>query len=318
MTIALSIKDLHKTYANGFTALKGIDLQVEQGDFFALLGPNGAGKSTTIGIICSLVKKTAGQVHIFDYNIDKQSALAKKMLGVVPQEFNFSQFEKVFDIVVNQAGYYGIPRHDAKKAAEKYLVQLGLWDKRGNQSRSLSGGMKRRLMIARALVHEPKLLILDEPTAGVDIELRRTMWEFLKEINDRGTTIILTTHYLEEAESLCRNVAIIDKGQLVENTSIKSLLKQLNQETFIFDTRAEVASGLALNGYDLQITDSHSFELEVEKEQSLNDVFQQLSAQGIDVISMRNKANRLEELFVKLVEASKADASKTTAAEATA
>lgn len=318
MTIALSIKDLHKTYANGFTALKGIDLQVEQGDFFALLGPNGAGKSTTIGIICSLVKKTAGQVNIFDYNIDKQSALAKKMLGVVPQEFNFSQFEKVFDIVVNQAGYYGIPRHDAKKAAEKYLVQLGLWDKRGNQSRSLSGGMKRRLMIARALVHEPKLLILDEPTAGVDIELRRTMWEFLKEINDRGTTIILTTHYLEEAESLCRNVAIIDKGQLVENTSIKSLLKQLNQETFIFDTRAEVASGLALNGYDLQITDSHSFELEVEKEQSLNDVFQQLSAQGIDVISMRNKANRLEELFVKLVEASKADASKTTAAEATA
>lgn len=306
MTSALEISQLHKTYDNGFEALKGISLQVPQGDFFALLGPNGAGKSTTIGIMCSLVKKTSGGVRIFDYDIDQQPAMAKKMLGVVPQEFNFSQFEKVFDIVVNQAGYYGMPRHDAKKAAEKYLVKLGLWDKRDTASRNLSGGMKRRLMIARALVHEPRLLILDEPTAGVDIELRRTMWSFLQEINEAGTTIILTTHYLEEAESLCRNVAIIDQGNLVENTSIKSLLQQLNRETFVFDTRDDLASDFGLSNYQVKRVDNHSFELDIDKEHSLNAVFKQLSELGIEVTSMRNKANRLEELFVHLVEASKA------------
>ncbi|BFM08126.1 ABC transporter ATP-binding protein [Halioxenophilus aromaticivorans] len=306
MTSALKIEGLRKTYGNGFEALKGISLDVAEGDFFALLGPNGAGKSTTIGIICSLVKKTAGRVGIFDYNIDQQPALAKKMLGVVPQEFNFSQFEKVFDIVVNQAGYYGMPRHDAKKAAEKYLVKLGLWDKKDTASRNLSGGMKRRLMIARALVHEPKLLILDEPTAGVDIELRRTMWSFLQEINEAGTTIILTTHYLEEAESLCRNVAIIDQGNLVENTSIKSLLQQLNRETFVFDTRDDLAGDFTLPNYDITRVDNHSFELDIDKEHSLNGVFSQLTSQGIEVTSMRNKANRLEELFVHLVESSKA------------
>lgn len=306
MTSALTINNLHKTYDNGFRALNGIDLNVEQGDFFALLGPNGAGKSTTIGIICSLIKKTSGEVKIFDYAIDQQPALAKKMLGVVPQEFNFSQFEKVFDIVVNQAGYYGLPRHDAKKSAEKYLVQLGLWDKRNTASRNLSGGMKRRLMIARALVHEPKLLILDEPTAGVDIELRRTMWSFLQEINHFGTSIILTTHYLEEAESLCRNVAIIDQGNLVENTSIKSLLKQLNTETFIFDTRQRLSQDFNLDDYTSRRIDSHSLELDLDREQSLNDVFQALSQSGIEITSMRNKANRLEELFVNLVEGSKA------------
>ncbi|WP_317933478.1 ABC transporter ATP-binding protein [Halioxenophilus sp. WMMB6] len=306
MASALKLSDLHKTYANGFTALKGITLEVAQGDFFALLGPNGAGKSTTIGIICSLVKKTAGSVSVFGHDIDQQPALAKKMLGVVPQEFNFSQFERVFDIVVNQAGYYGIPRHEAKKSAEKYLVQLGLWDKRFNQARLLSGGMKRRLMIARALVHEPKLLILDEPTAGVDIELRRTMWSFLQEINARGTTIILTTHYLEEAESLCRNVAIIDHGHLVENTSIKALLKQLNRETFVFDTRTGLAESIQLNGFTAKRIDNHSFEIDIEKGQSLNEVFACLSEQQIEVLSMRNKANRLEELFVHLVNDNKA------------
>lgn len=306
MTSALKIEKLHKTYANGFSALKGIDLDVSQGDFFALLGPNGAGKSTTIGIICSLIKKSSGDVRIFEYNIDQQPAMAKKMLGVVPQEFNFSQFEKVGDIVVNQAGYYGMPRHDAKAAAEKLLVQLGLWDKRATASRHLSGGMKRRLMIARALVHQPKLLILDEPTAGVDIEMRRSMWSFLQEINKAGTTIILTTHYLEEAESLCRNIAIIDQGNLVKNTSMKSLLKQLNVETFILDTRQELTADFSLPNYSMRRTDSHCFELDLKKEHSINEVFTLLTQQGIDVISMRNKANRLEELFVDLVEGSKA------------
>jgi len=306
MNLAIKIDELHKTYANGFTALKGISLSVAQGDFFALLGPNGAGKSTTIGIMSSLVKKTSGQVRIFDYDIDTQPTLAKKMIGVVPQEFNFSQFEKVFDIVVNQAGYYGIPRHEAKKAAEKYLVQLGLWDKRATAGRNLSGGMKRRLMIARALVHEPKLLILDEPTAGVDIELRRTMWTFLREINHAGTSIILTTHYLEEAESLCRNVAIIDQGNLVENTSIKSLLSTLNRETFVFDTSNDLTEHFNLARYPTRRIDNHSFELDVDKEHSLNEVFKALTEMGIEVLSMRNKANRLEELFVDLVESSKA------------
>lgn len=301
MTVpALSIKQLHKKYGNGFEALKGVDLDVQQGDFFALLGPNGAGKSTTIGIICSLVTKTGGQVEVFGYNIDSHFPEAKKHIGIVPQEFNFNQFEKSFDILVTQAGYYGLPRALAEQRAEKYLRLLDLWDKRSQPSRMLSGGMKRRLMIARALVHQPKLLILDEPTAGVDIELRRSMWQFLRDINEEGTTIILTTHYLEEAESLCRNVAIIDQGRIVRNTSIKSLLKMLDREVFIFDTREAMTAMPELGGVSGQLIDDHSFEVEVEKSQSLNGVFAALSQQGVDILSMRNKANRLEEMFVSL------------------
>jgi ABC-2 type transport system ATP-binding protein len=307
MTNALSISSLHKTYNNGFTALNGINLEVEQGDFFALLGPNGAGKSTTIGIISSLIKKTQGQVSVFGHDISTQPSLAKKALGVVPQEFNFGQFEKIRDIVLNQAGFYGIPRRKAIDSAEHYLKQLGLWDKRDTQARALSGGMKRRLMIARALIHRPKLLILDEPTAGVDIELRRSMWQFLREINAQGTTIILTTHYLEEAESLCRNVAIIDKGRLVENTSIKALLQQLNRETFVFDTNSDLSSGVTLPSYEINVVDGHSFEVDLEKGQSLNQLFSELTAKNIQILSMRNKANRLEELFVRLVKEGKSE-----------
>ena len=300
MTAALSIKNLHKTYGNDFQALKGIDLQVEPGDFFALLGPNGAGKSTTIGVICSLVKKTAGHVEIFGKNIDTHFSEAKQELGVVPQEFNFNQFEKVRDILVNQAGYYGLPRALAEERADKYLNKLGLWEKRDTPSRMLSGGMKRRLMIARALVHEPRLLILDEPTAGVDIELRRSMWEFLQEINANGTTIILTTHYLEEAESLCRNIAIIDRGELVENTNIRDLLKQLSKEVFILDARQSVTQVPVIEGYPITQIDEHCLEVVVDKGQSLNELFSALSDLGIHVVSMRNKANRLEELFVNM------------------
>lgn len=301
MTLALEIKQLHKVYKSGTVALKGIDLEVQQGDFFALLGPNGAGKSTSIGIISSLVNKSSGTVKVFEYDLDTQLEDAKSQLGLVPQEFNFNQFETVLQIVLNQAGYYGVPRSVAIVRAEKYLGQLGLWDKRNARSRELSGGMKRRLMIARALMHEPKLLILDEPTAGVDIELRRSMWEFLKEINQQGVTIILTTHYLEEAESLCRNIAIIDKGQIVENTSMKNLLSKLNKETFLLDI-APTDAAISLDGYSFRQTDSHSLEVDVEKAQGLNGVFSALTAQGIQVLSMRNKANRLEELFVSLVE----------------
>lgn len=301
MTLALEIKQLHKVYKSGTVALTGIDLEVQQGDFFALLGPNGAGKSTSIGIISSLVNKSSGTVKVFDYDLDTHLEDAKSQLGLVPQEFNFNQFETVLQIVLNQAGYYGVPRSVAIVRAEKYLGQLGLWDKRHARSRELSGGMKRRLMIARALMHEPKLLILDEPTAGVDIELRRSMWEFLKEINQQGVTIILTTHYLEEAESLCRNIAIIDKGQIVENTSMKNLLSKLNKETFLLDI-APTDVVISLDGYSFRQTDSHSLEVDVEKAQGLNGVFSALTAQGIQVLSMRNKANRLEELFVSLVE----------------
>jgi len=304
-TPALSIRELRKTYNNQFEALKGVSLDVMPGDFFAVLGPNGAGKSTTIGIISSLVRKTSGQVSVFGCDIDQNFSQAKKFLGVVPQEFNFSMFEKVEDIVLQQAGYYGLARSLAKERTEKYLKKLSLWDKRHTAARMLSGGMKRRLMIARALVHEPKLLILDEPTAGVDIELRRSMWEFLKEINAAGTTIILTTHYLEEAESLCRHVAIIDQGEIVQNTSIKRLLQQLNKEVFIFDVAGELTQLPAVEGYSGRLLDAHSFEIEVEKGQSLNQVFSALNHQGINVVSMRNKANRLEELFVNLVAAKK-------------
>ena len=306
-TPALSIRNLHKQYDNGFQALKGIDLDVQPGDFLALLGPNGAGKSTTISVICSLVQKSSGDVRIFGIDIDKNFSLAKRELGVVPQEFNFNQFEKVFDIVRTQAGYFGLPAALAEERTEKYLRQLGLWDKRDQSSRMLSGGMKRRLMIARALVHEPKLLILDEPTAGVDIELRRSMWQFLKDINASGTTIILTTHYLEEAESLCRNVAIIDRGRIVQNMSTRELLRKLSREVFVFDTKEEIQEFPSLEGYSGQLVDSHSFEVSVEKHQSLNALFASLSEQNIHVESMRNKTNRLEELFVSMVESHKVD-----------
>lgn len=301
MSLALDIKGLHKVYKSGTVALSGVDLQVKRGDFFALLGPNGAGKSTTIGVISSLVNKTHGEVNVFGYNIDSQLEQAKSQLGLVPQEFNFNQFETVLQIVVNQAGYYGVPKKLALERAEKYLGQLGLWDKRHARARELSGGMKRRLMIARALMHEPKLLILDEPTAGVDIEIRRSMWEFLRKINQQGVTIILTTHYLEEAEMLCRNIAIIDKGQIIENTTMKTLLAKLTIETFVLDLAAD-PQGIKLDGVNWRILDSHSIEVDVEKTQGLNPIFAQLSQQDIKVLSMRNKANRLEELFVSLVE----------------
>ncbi len=302
MADALVISGLRKTYGNGFEALKGIDFRVKQGDFFALLGPNGAGKSTTIGIISSLVTKTAGKVSIFGHDLDVELSLAKQSLGVVPQEFNFNQFEKPVDILVTQAGYYGIPRKIATERAEFYLKKLGIWDKKNDQSRLLSGGMKRRLMIARALIHEPQLLILDEPTAGVDIELRRSMWEFLQGINRSGVTIILTTHYLEEAEQLCRNIAIIDKGSLVENTSMKKLLNTLHVETFLLDIPAGVPENLELEGYGNKVLDENTLQVEVDKTQNINELFVALQQQGVQVSSMRNRSNRLEELFVSLVE----------------
>jgi ABC-2 type transport system ATP-binding protein len=310
MTAALSITKLSKTYSDGFEALKGIDLRVEKGDFFALLGPNGAGKSTTISILCSLVRKTEGNVEVFGTDIDKDFAKAKQNIGIVPQEFNFNAWEKVFDIVVTQGGYYGMPRALAKQRAEKYLKKLGLWDKKEQSSRTLSGGMKRRLMIARALVHEPRLLILDEPTAGVDIELRRSMWDFLREINAAGTTIILTTHYLEEAESLCRNVAIIDRGQIIRNSSVKNLLRELNKETFIIDFEEEFQSEPELPGYSVRLVDTSSLEVVVEKGNPLNNLFKLLDAQGLHVRSMRNKSNRLEEMFVSMLDKNKLDANK--------
>ena len=302
MSSALSIRQLTKTYGNGFQALSGIDLDVAEGDFFALLGPNGAGKSTTIGILSTLVNKTGGTVNIFGHDLDRNPAALKRSIGVVPQEFNFNQFEKTFDIVVTQAGYYGIPAKIAKERAEKYLTQLGLWDKRDTPSRSLSGGMKRRLMIARALVHEPRLLILDEPTAGVDIELRRSMWSFLTGLNEQGTTIILTTHYLEEAEQLCRNIGIIDHGTIVENTSMRQLLGQLHVETFLLDLKQSLQAAPQLIGYPSQLLDAATLEVQVDKVVGITGLFTQLAAQNIEVVSLRNKTNRLEELFVSLVE----------------
>jgi ABC-2 type transport system ATP-binding protein len=302
---ALDISGLKKTYKGGVQALKGVDLTVEEGDFFALLGPNGAGKSTTIGIISSLVNQTEGTVSVFGFDLNSQMEQAKACIGLVPQEFNFNQFETVMQIVLNQAGYYGVPRSIAKQRAQKYLAQLDLWEKRDARARELSGGMKRRLMIARALMHEPKLLILDEPTAGVDIEIRRSMWGFLEEINRQGITIILTTHYLEEAEMLCRNIAIINKGVIVENTSMKSLLSKLSIETFVLDIKA-VSGQPTLSGFEHRLIDDHTLEVEVEKTEGLNPVFTQLSEQNVQVMSMRNKSNRLEELFVRLVESAKA------------
>ena len=299
---ALSIKNLQKVYAGGTRAVNGIDLDVEEGDFFALLGPNGAGKTTTIGIVTSLVNKTAGRVEVFGHDIDTDFARAKACIGLVPQEINFNQFEKVFDIVVNQAGFYGIPRQQAAERAEKYLKELQLWDKREQPSRNLSGGMKRRLMIARALVHEPKLLILDEPTAGVDIEIRRSMWTFLRKINRAGTTIILTTHYLEEAENLCRNIAIINHGRIVENTRMKNLLEKLHVETFVLDLAERVTELPTFPGYAVAQVDDTTLEVEISKEQSMNELFELLSERNLHVVSMRNKVNRLEELFVRMVE----------------
>ncbi|MGI2797942.1 ABC transporter ATP-binding protein [Photobacterium damselae] len=303
---ALEIKNLNKIYKGGVNALKNMSLEVKEGDFFALLGPNGAGKSTTIGIISSLVNKTSGSVSIFGFDLDKQKVEAKNQLGLVPQEFNFNPFETVEQIVMNQAGYYGVERSVAKERAKKYLSQLDLWGKRGERARNLSGGMKRRLMIARALMHEPKLLILDEPTAGVDIELRRSMWTFLRSINEQGVTIILTTHYLEEAEMLCRNIGIINHGELIENTTMKSLLSKLEAETFILDLSAPIET-VALEQVAWRLLDSTTLEIEINKGESLNHVFAQLSEQGINVQSMRNKANRLEELFVTLVAQAKED-----------
>ncbi|MDP5254013.1 MULTISPECIES: ABC transporter ATP-binding protein [unclassified Vibrio] len=298
---ALEIEQLTKTYSGGFQALKGLSLTVEKGDFYALLGPNGAGKSTTIGIISSLVNKSSGQVKVFGYDIDSHLEQAKQHLGLVPQEFNFNPFETVEQIVLQQAGYYGVKRDVAKQRAQQYLTQLDLWQKRHERARNLSGGMKRRLMIARALMHNPKLLILDEPTAGVDIELRRSMWRFLKKINqEQQITIILTTHYLEEAEMLCRNIGIIQAGQLIENTSMKALLNKLDVETFILDVD-DIEALPRLTGVKEQVIVNGSLEIELEKSQGLNTIFEQLSQHNIKVLSMRNKANRLEELFVAIV-----------------
>ena len=298
---ALEIKNLSKTYSNDVRALKGIDLRVERGDFFALLGPNGAGKSTTIGILFSLINKSGGTIEVCGIDIDENFSEAKRLIGIVPQEFNFNVFEKVRNIVVTQGGYYGLPRAIAEERADKYLKKLGLWDKRNDIGRELSGGMKRRLMIARALVHEPELLVLDEPTAGVDIEMRREMWNFLRDLNENDTTIILTTHYLEEAEMLCRNIAIIDQGAIVHHSSMKDLLRQLHTETFVLDARANLPEKMSLGAYGFQRVDDRTLEVEVDKERNLNGVFEALSEQGIEISSMRNKTNRLEEMFVSLL-----------------
>jgi ABC-2 type transport system ATP-binding protein len=298
---ALSLHDLRKTYRNGHEALCGIDLEVEEGDFFALLGPNGAGKSTAIGIISSLVNKTAGEVRVFGHDLDREPAAVKACIGLVPQEFNFNQFEPVAEIVVNQAGYYGIPRREAYRRAEASLRQLDLWDRRAVQARELSGGMKRRLMIARALVHRPRLLILDEPTAGVDIEIRRSMWDFLREINANGTTIILTTHYLEEAESLCRHIAIINHGRIAERARMAELLRRLQTETFLLDLRDELVEPPEIPGFAVALRDSTTLEVAVTQGRGLNPLFDALSVRGIVVVSLRNKQNRLEQLFIDMV-----------------
>jgi ABC-2 type transport system ATP-binding protein len=299
---ALVIDNLHKTYRNGFVALKGVSLVVEQGDFFALLGPNGAGKSTAISIIASLTNKSSGQVRIYGHDLDRDKEQAKQLIGLVPQEFNFNMWEPVVEILVNQAGYYGIPRKEAFVRAETTLKQLDLWEKRHTQARWLSGGMKRRLMIARALVHRPRLLILDEPTAGVDIEIRRSMWQFMREINHQGTTIILTTHYLEEAENLCRNIAIIHHGRIIEQTSMAGLLGQLHSEVFVIDMEQPLEKAPELPNYTVSLLDSQTLEVIVEREKRLNGLFEALSHRGIRVTSMRNKQNRLEQMFIDLVE----------------
>ena len=300
---ALEIIDLVKTYPTGVKAVQGINLTVEQGDFYALLGHNGAGKSTTIGIISALVNKTSGQVKVFGYDLDSNKATLKQQIGLVPQEFNFNQFERVIDVLVQQAGFYGINKSEALKRAEIWLKKLNLWEKRTHLTRELSGGMKRRVMIARALMHEPKLLILDEPTAGVDIELRRSLWQFLRELNEQGTTVILTTHYLEEAENLCRHIGIIQHGQLIENTTMKALLATLENEFFVLDVQKNVENRpLVIDGYSHRWLDENTLEVEVKRQQGLNKLFEQFSQQCIEVLSMRNRANRLEELFINMAD----------------
>ncbi len=300
---ALSIKNLTKTYAGGVRALDGIDLEVEQGDFFAVLGPNGAGKTTAIGIISSLVTAGTGSVRVFDYDLATQKELVKSCIGLVPQELNFNQFEPVQNILINQAGYYGIRRKEARRRAEKYLKELQLWDRRKSISRALSGGMKRRLMIARALMHEPRLLILDEPTAGVDIEIRRSMWRFLRELNEQGTTIILTTHYLEEAENLCRNVAIIDNGRIIENDRMSNVLRKLQVQTYVLTAKAKLPPTLSMQNFPSRVTDEHTLEVDLESRYTLSDLFDALKAINVEVDSIRTKSNRLEELFIRLIEA---------------
>jgi len=299
---ALVIEDLHKVYKNGIVALKGIDLTVAEGDFYALLGPNGAGKTTAIGIITSLVNKTRGRVEVFGHDLDREREAVKACIGVVPQEVNLNMFERNSNTLINQAGYYGVRRRTAKLRAEKYLKALHLWDRRDDIARTLSGGMKRRLMIARALMHEPRLLILDEPTAGVDIEIRRSMWDLMREINEAGVTIILTTHYLEEAESLCRNIGIIDGGRIIENDSISNVIRKLQREAFVLTLEDRVNKAPTLDGYAVKLRNDHEIEVEVSKGQGLNDLFAALSAQSLRVTSMRTKSNRLEELFIRLVE----------------
>jgi ABC-2 type transport system ATP-binding protein len=300
---ALSIRGLRKTYDNGFEAVKAIDLEVPRGEFFALLGPNGAGKSTTIGIVSSLINKTAGEVSVFGHDLDREPAAVKASIGLVPQEFNFNQFEPVEEIVINQAGFYGIPRREAKVRAEQYLKQLDLWDRRRTEARKLSGGMKRRLMIARALAHRPGLLILDEPTAGVDIEIRHSMWDFLKRINAEGTSIILTTHYLEEAENLCRQIAIIDHGRIVEKAHMNELLRRLHTETFVLTMDQPCSAPPEIPGYAVTLRDDGNLEVCVDQQRGINDLFAALSAKGLKVTSLRNKQNRLEQLFMDLVKA---------------
>lgn len=302
---ALSVKQLTKIYANGKTALKGIDLTVTEGDFFALLGQNGAGKSTTIGIVCSLINKTSGKIHVFDHDTDTELEEAKSLIGVVPQEMNFSLFEKIIDTLINQAGYYGIPRKEAAARAEKYLKEVGLWEVRNQPSIQLSGGMKRRLMIARALMNEPKLLILDEPTAGVDIELRHNLWRFLTKLNEQGTTIILTTHYLEEAEQLCKHIAIIDHGEIIEHSTMKSLINRLHVQTIILDLEKPLQHLPKLDGYHHHMVDETTIEVEIHHKQPINDLFTLLTQQNIRIVSMRNKTNRLEELFIHLISGNK-------------
>jgi ABC-2 type transport system ATP-binding protein len=302
---ALSVQELKKTYSNGITALKGIDLNVAEGDFFALLGQNGAGKSTTISIISSLVKKTSGKVFVFGHDMDVDIALAKSFIGVVPQEMNFNLFEKIGHILINQAGFYGIPKHIATERMEKYLNEMGIWHMHDQPAARLSGGMKRRLMIARALMNEPRLLILDEPTAGVDVELRHILWRFLTKLNKQGTTIILTTHYLEEAEHLCKNVAIIDHGEIIENANMKELINRLSSQTIILDLEKPLLSPLHLDKFPHCIIDEATLEVDIDKDQSLNDLFPLLSSQDIRVCSMRNKTNRLEELFIRLINENK-------------
>jgi ABC-2 type transport system ATP-binding protein len=307
---ALEIKQLYKTYDNGHVALRGINLDVKEGDFFALLGPNGAGKSTTIGIICSLVKKTKGQISIFNYDLETQLSDAKSCLGIVPQEINFSLFESNIEVVLNQAGYYGINRQLAMHRAEKYMRPLDLWDRREDNTRTLSGGFKRRLMIARALIHEPRILILDEPTAGVDVELRRSMWNFLRQLNDNGTTIVLTTHYLEEAESLCKNIAIIDNGEIIEHSSMKQLLKKLNVETFVLELEHSIENLPTHEDYGLRLVDPMCIEAELKTEQTVNNLFSFFSSNNIGIRSMRSKSNRLEELFIRLLDSNDSRAQK--------